>query len=83
MAKPNDLSKSLVAFDYDNTLMCVIEMSGTSWLVQKLPVNSTRLLEQVERLHKEMARAGWTITRTVVAYERRVLADPAAPRTRV
>jgi hypothetical protein len=51
--------------------------------VQKLPVNSTRLLEQVERLHKEMARAGWTITRTVVAYERRVLADPAAPRTRV
>jgi hypothetical protein len=29
MAKPNDLSKSLVAFDYDNTLMCVIEMSGT------------------------------------------------------
>jgi transposase len=58
MAKLNDLSKSLVAFDYDNTLVCVIEMSGTSWLVQKLPVNSTRLLEQVERLHKEMARAG-------------------------
>jgi transposase len=56
-------------------------MSGTSWLVaatvpgvdrrplQKLPVNPARLLEQVERWRKEAARAGRTITRTVVAYE--------------
>jgi transposase len=59
----------------------VIEMSGTSWLVaatvpgvdrrplQKLPVNPARLLEQVERWRQEAARAGRTITRTVVAYE--------------
>ena len=77
MAKPDDLP--LVALDHDSTLVCVIEMSGTSWLVaatvpgvdrlQKLPVNPARLLEQVERWRKEAARAGRTITRTVVAYE--------------
>src|SRR4051812_9900523 len=56
-------------------------MSGSSWLVaatvpgvdrrplQKLPVNPARLLEQVERWRTEAARAGRTITRTVVAYE--------------
>jgi transposase len=77
MAKLNDLPA--VALDHDSTLVCVIEMSGTSWLVaatvpgvdrlQKLPVNPARLLEQVERWGKEAARAGRTITRTVVAYE--------------
>src|SRR5919107_1084748 len=81
MAKPDDLSKPAVALDHDSTLGCVIEMSGTSWLVaatvpgvdrrplQKLPVNPARLLEQVERWRQEAARAGRTITRTVVAYE--------------
>jgi transposase len=33
MSKPDDLSKPLVALDHDSTLVCVIEMSGTSWLV--------------------------------------------------
>ena len=33
MAKPDDLSKPLVALDHESTLVCVIEMSGTSWLV--------------------------------------------------
>jgi transposase len=33
MAKPDDLSKPLVGLDHDSTLVCVIEMSGTSWLV--------------------------------------------------
>jgi transposase len=81
MSKPYDLSKPLVALDHDSTLVCVIEMSGSSWLVaatvpgidrrplQKLPVNPARLLEQIERWRKEAARAGRTITRTVVAYE--------------
>ena len=81
MAKPDDLSKPAVALDHDSTLVCVIEMSGTSWLVaatvpgvdrrplQKLSVNPARLLEQVERWRKEAARAGRTIKRTVVAYE--------------
>jgi transposase len=79
MAKPYDLSKPLVALDHDSTLVCVIEMSGSSWLVaatvpgvdrlQKLPVDPARLLAQVERWRQEAARAGRTITRTVVAYE--------------
>ena len=81
MAKPDDLSKPLVALDHDSTLVCVIEMSGTSWLVaatvpgvdrrplQKLPVNPHRLLDQLERWRKEAARTGRAITRTVVAYE--------------
>jgi transposase len=81
MAKPDDLSKPLVALDHDSTLVCVIEMSGTSWLVaatvpgvdrrplQKLPVSPHRLLDQLERWRKEAARAGRAIRRTVVAYE--------------
>src|SRR3954452_4119693 len=81
MAKPYDLSKPLVALDHDSTLVCVIEMSGSSWLVaatvpgvdrrplQKLPVDPARLLAQVERWRHEEARAGRTIMRTVVAYE--------------
>ena len=55
MAKPDDLSKPLVALDHESTLVCVIEMSGSSWLVaatvpgvdrrplQKLPVDPARL----------------------------------------
>src|SRR5690348_16822301 len=81
MSKPYDLSKPLVALDHDSTLVCVIEMSGKSWLVaatvpgvdrrplQKLPVNPARLLEQVERWRTEAARAGRPVQRTVVAYE--------------
>jgi transposase len=37
--------------------------------LQKLPVDPARLLAQVERWRQEAARAGRTITRTVVAYE--------------
>jgi hypothetical protein len=29
MAKPDDLSKPLVALEHDSTLVCVIEMSGS------------------------------------------------------
>ncbi len=51
MAKPYDLSKPLVALEHESTLTCVIEMSGSRWLVaatvpgvdrrplQKLPVS--------------------------------------------
>jgi transposase len=81
MAKPYDLSRPLAALDHDTTLVCVIEMSGKSWLVaatvpgvarrplQKLPVSPQRLLEQLERWRTEAARAGRTVQRTVVAYE--------------
>jgi hypothetical protein len=33
MSKPNDLSRSLIAFEQNNTLIAVIEMSLSSWLV--------------------------------------------------
>jgi transposase len=33
MPQPNDLSRSLVALDQDSTLIAVVEMSQSSWLV--------------------------------------------------
>jgi len=33
MPQPNDLSRSLVALDQDNTIIAVVEMSQSSWLV--------------------------------------------------
>ena len=33
MAQVDDLSRSLVTFDQQNTLVVIVEMSQTSWLV--------------------------------------------------
>ena len=33
MPQPNDLSRSLVALDEDSTIIAVVEMSQSSWLV--------------------------------------------------
>jgi transposase len=33
MRRPNDLSRSLVALDQNSTIIAVIEMSQSSWLV--------------------------------------------------
>ena len=33
MPQPNDLSRSLVALDQDSTIIVVVEMSQSSWLV--------------------------------------------------
>jgi transposase len=33
MPQPNDLSRSLVALDQNSTIVAVIEMSQSSWLV--------------------------------------------------
>ena len=33
MPRPNDLSRSLVALDQDSTIIAVVEMSQSSWLV--------------------------------------------------
>ena len=81
MTKPYDLSKPLVTFDHDSTLVAVLEMSGTSWLVaaiipgverrplQKLPVDEHRLLGLLERWQGEAQQRGKTISRIVLAYE--------------
>jgi transposase len=81
MLQPNDLSRSLTALDENSTLIAVIEMSQTSWLVagivpgvdrhplKKLVPDVEALLRLLERWRDEAAKAGRTITRITVAYE--------------
>ena len=81
MPQPNDLSRSLAALDENSTLIAVIEMSQTSWLVagivprverhplKKLAPVVEALLRLLERWRDEAATAGRTITRIAVAYE--------------
>ena len=81
MANQNDLSRSVVAFEQHNTIIAVIEMSLTSWLVagivpgierhplKKLSVDEESLLKLLYRWRDEAVNAGHTITRMVVAFE--------------
>jgi transposase len=79
--KFNDLSRSLVAFDQDSTLVAVIEMSSASWLVgglvpglsreprKKLSPDPQALLRLLHQWCAEAAKAGHAIERICVAYE--------------
>ena len=79
--KPNDLSRSLTALDTDRTLIAVVEMSLSSWLVagivpgverqplKKLKPDETALLALLKRWRDEAVRAGRKITRIAVAFE--------------
>src|SRR6202008_1570626 len=81
MPQPNDLSRSLVALDQDSTIIAVVEMSQSSWLVggilpgierqprKKLDPSPERLLALLHRWRDESVRAGRTITRIAVAFE--------------
>ncbi len=81
MPKSTDLSKSLVTLDQASTLIAVIEMSESSWLVgamvpglrreprKKLPADEAALLELLQRWREEAQKAGAKIARMVVAYE--------------
>jgi transposase len=81
MPQPNDLSRSLTALDQDSTLIAVIEMSQSSWLVggiipgverrasKKLEANEDVLLALLHRWRDEAAKAGRTIERMTVAFE--------------
>jgi transposase len=81
MPKPNDLSKSLAAFDQDSTLIGVIEMSQSSWLVagivpgierqplKKLEPDEEALLRLLRRWAEEAVKAGRTISHIAVAFE--------------
>src|SRR5271163_2344408 len=81
MPKPNDLSRSFTAFEQDSTLITVIEMSLTSWLVagilpgierhplKKLDVDEEALLQLLHRWRDEAINAGRKITRIAVAFE--------------
>jgi transposase len=81
MRKPNDLSRSFVALMQDATVIAVIEMSQSSWLVagivpgierqplKKLAVDEKALLQLLHRWRKEATQAGRIIKRITVAYE--------------
>ena len=81
MAKQNDLSRSLIAFEQNNTLIAVIEMSLNSWLVtgivpaverqplKKMSVDEEALLQLLYRWRDEATKAGRKITRIAVAFE--------------
>jgi transposase len=81
MSKPNDLSLSLIAFEQNNTLIAVIEISLSSWLVagivpgierhplKKLDTDENALLKLLHRWRDEAVKAGRKITRIAVAFE--------------
>jgi transposase len=81
MPQSNDLSRSLAALDQDSTLIAVIEMSQSSWLVagivpgvnrqplKKLAVKEGELLRLLQRWRDEATKAGRMINRITVAYE--------------
>ena len=81
MPQPNDLSRSLVALDQDSTIVAVVELSQSSWLVggvvpgierqprKKLEPSPERLLALLHHWRDEAVRAGKEITRIALAFE--------------
>lgn len=81
MRQTDDLSKSLTPFVQGNTLIAVIELSLSSWLVagvvpgitrqplKKLEPDEAELLRLLQRWRDEAVKSGCTIERVVVAYE--------------
>src|SRR5690348_758326 len=81
MPQPNDLSRSLVALDQNSTIIAVVELSQSSWLVggvvpgierqprKKLEPSPERLLAVLHRWRDEAVRAGRNITRITLAFE--------------
>jgi transposase len=76
-----DASRSLTALEQDSTIIAVIEMSQSKWLVaalvpgverqplRKLDAQEEGLLKLLHRWRAEAGQAGRTIKRIVVAYE--------------
>ena len=70
MQTPNDLSQSRIVLKQDSTLIAVIEMSLSSWLVagivpgverqplKKLAVDESALLKLLNRWREEAEKAG-------------------------
>ena len=81
MQKLNDFSRSFVALEPDSTLIAVIEMSLSSWLVagivpgverqplKKLAADESALLKLLHRWREEAEKAGRRIERVAVAFE--------------
>jgi len=81
MPQPNDLSRSLAALDENSTLIAVIEMSQSAWLiagiipgverhaVKKLNPDEAGLLQLLHRWRDEAEKVGRNINRIAVAFE--------------
>src|ERR1700692_4242703 len=81
MSQPNDLSRSLVSFEQNATLVAVIELSQSSWLIagtvpgierqplKKITPDEAALLHLLHRWRDEALAKGRTITRLAVAFE--------------
>jgi len=81
MSQSFDASRSLTAFEQDSTLVAVIEMSQSKWLVaavipgiarqplKKLDADAGALLKLLQRWREEARKAGREVTRIVCAYE--------------
>ena len=81
MREPNDLSRSLTVLNRNSTLIAVIEMSQSSWLIagivpgverqplKKLAVDESALLKMLHRWREEAEKAGHKIKRIAVAFE--------------
>jgi transposase len=77
----NDLSRALVAFDQNSTIVAVIELSLNTWLVsglvpgvkrqplKKQPADPERLVALLHRWREEATKAGRAIDRIAVAFE--------------
>ena len=76
-----DASRSLTALEQDSTIIAVIEMSQTKWLVaalvpgverqplKKFDAHEETLLKLLHRWRREAGQAGRNIKRIVVAFE--------------
>jgi transposase len=81
MSQPNDLSRCLVSLNQDSTLIAVIELSQSSWLIagtvpgverqplKKIVPDEATLLRLLHRWRDEAIGKGRTITRIAVAFE--------------
>src|SRR5262245_47055123 len=79
MSKPNDLSRSPLCFDQSRTLVAVIEMGQSSWLVSSIAPGIDRqplknadenaLLRLLHRWKGEAEGRGAKVERIVVAFE--------------
>jgi transposase len=79
--QPDDLSRSLISLNMDTTLIAVIEMSQSSWLVagivpgverqplKKIKPDEAQLLALLCRWRDEASRAGHHVSRIAVAFE--------------
>ena len=81
MSQPIDMTRCLTPFDQQTTLLAVIELSLSSWLIagmvpglqrrplKKMEPDHSGLLRLLHRWRDEAVRAGSTITRIAVAFE--------------